>query len=162
MIITISSNNLDGCSKYTYLDKIAASEYASFIRFLVKTIRKEMPMEILNNLNDTIIKGHVKDFTIEYEENHEGEADNLIINLITLDDQETKTINMLDIGTEKVAKDTKNSPKTFYRFYLYPDSNEDGYRCTFNRRITKKESTKPQTTPQNRPKTKLQSKPRNK
>jgi len=136
MVNTISSKNLDGCQKYTYVDKISVSEYASFIRFLIKTIKKEMPIEILNNLNDTIIKGMIKDFSIEYNVDGEGENDNFTINLIA--DGEEKNISMINIGKEKVGKDSKNSPKTFYRFYLYPESNEEGYRVTFNRRVTKK------------------------
>ncbi|MBM7615672.1 hypothetical protein [Alkaliphilus hydrothermalis] len=133
---TISSKNLEACLQYTYVDKITASEYASFIRFLIKTMKKEMPIEILNNLNDTIIKGMIKDFSIEYKENAEGEEDHFTINLV--EEGEEKKVMMLNIGKEKVGKDNKNSAKTFYRFYLYPESNEEGYRVTFNRRVTKK------------------------
>jgi len=138
MINTISSENLDRCMEYTYVDKISISEYASFLRFLVMTMKKELPVEILNNDNDTIIKGQVINFSIDYQVDREGENDDLTLNIITVDDEDQQTLKFVNTGKSKVSKDTKNGPRTFYRFYLYAESNEEGYRCTFNRRVTKK------------------------
>jgi len=135
---TISSENLDRCSEYTYVDKISTSEYASFLRFLIMTMKKELPMEILNNDNETIIKGQVTNFSIDYQEDREGENDDLILNLITVGDEEQQTLKFVNTGSKKVSKDAKNGSNTFYRFYIYAESNEEGYRCTFNRRVTKK------------------------
>lgn len=138
MMNTISSKNLGRCMKYTYVDKITTSEYASFLRFLVMTIRKELPIEIVNNDNDTTIKGQVMSFSINYEADKEGECDDLTLNLVSIDDEEPQTFKFTNLGKTKVGKDNKSGSKTFYRFYVYPESNEEGYRCTFNRRVTKK------------------------
>ncbi len=135
---TISSENLDRCLEYTYDDKISASEYASFIRFLVMTMKKELPIEILNNDNDTIIKGQITSFSIDYNMDEEGENDDLTLNLATTSDKESETIRFINTGRMKVSKDSKNGSRTFYRFYIYAENNEEGYRCTFNRRVTKK------------------------
>jgi len=138
MINTISSENLDRCLEYTNVDKISISEYASFIRFLVMTMKKELPVEILNNDNDTIIKGQVSGFSIDYADNKEGETDNLTLNIITADDEEQQTLKLVNTGKNNVSKDAKSGPRTFYRFFIYAENNEEGYRCTFNRRVTKK------------------------
>lgn len=133
----ISSKDQEKCMKYTHLDKISVSEYASFLRFMAMTIKKELPVEILNNANDEIVKGQVMDFIIDYYEGREGENDNLTINLLKNSD-ELVNLRLLNIEQTAVSKDLTSGPRTFYRFYIYPESNEDGYRVTFNRRITKK------------------------
>lgn len=133
----ISSKDIDKCLKYSYLDAISVSEYASFLRFLIKTVKKELPVEILNKANNVIVKGKVADFTIEYYDGREGKNDNLIINILK-NDEELETFSLSDIERESVSKDSDSGPRTFYRFFIYPESNEDGYRFTFNRRITKK------------------------
>ena len=135
---TISSENLDRCVEYTYADKISASEYASFIRFLVMTMKKELPVEILNNGNDTIIKGQITSFSIDYNMDREGENDDLTLNLATASDKESEVVQFINTGRMKVSKDSKNGTRTFYRFYIYAENNEEGHRCTFNRRVTKK------------------------
>ncbi|WP_026477405.1 hypothetical protein [Alkaliphilus transvaalensis] len=136
---TISSQDLNECLKYTYSNSIASSEYASFIRYLIMTMKKEMAIEVLNNEDDTVIKGQIFNFNIEYREGAEGEHDNINFSLKNNNlDEEQFTYSLMNIGKEQVSKDSKSSPKTFYRFYLYPESNEEGYRITFNRRVTKK------------------------
>jgi len=135
---TISSEDLDRCLEYSYDDKISISEYASFIRFLVMTMKKELPIELLNNENDTMVKGHVMNFSIDYKADKEGENDDVILNIITGDDKEQQTLKLINTGKNNVSKDSKSGPRTFYRFYIYAENNEEGYRCTFNRRVTKK------------------------
>jgi len=135
---TISSENLDRCVEYSNDNKISTSEYASFLRFLVMTMKKELPIEILNNENDTIIKGNVINFSIDYQVDKEGENDDLTLNLVALGDEDQQTLKIVNTGSKKVSKDAKNGSNTFYRFYIYAESNEEGYRCTFNRRVTKK------------------------
>lgn len=133
----VTSKNVEECLKYTYTDKITASEYASFIRFLIMTMKKDLPIEIFNNEDDTIIRGKVNHFTIDYPTGEEGNSDNLTIKMGPSHEEELE-LQLLSVGKERVSKDSKSGTKTFYRFYIYPASNEEGYRITFNRRVTKK------------------------
>lgn len=138
MINTITSENLDECLEYTYVDKITGSEYASFLRFLIMTIRKELPIEILNNDDDSIIKARIMNFTVDYKIDGEGESDNLTLNYVDVDDEKQETLEFINTGKNKASKDSESGSSRFYRFYIYAENNEEGYRVTFNRRVTKK------------------------
>lgn len=134
---TISSQNLDKCMEYSYIDKIAGSEYGSFLRFLVMTMKKELPVELRDNVDDKIFKAQIVDFSINYEEDREGDADNLILSFIIVGEENQQTLSFLNTGKSKASKDSNNGPRTFYRYFLYAENNQ-GYRFTFNRRVTKK------------------------
>ncbi len=134
----ITTQNLQKCMEYSYNDKISASEYASLIRFLVMTINKQLPIELLDNTNDKILKVQIINFEIDYKEAQEGEADNLTINYKIEGEENQQTLSLINTGKDKVSKDSKSGSSTFYRYYVYAESNEEGYRVTFNRRVTKK------------------------
>lgn len=138
MINTITSENQDQSLEYTYLEKITRSEYASFLRFLLMTIRKDLPIEILNNDDDSIIKARLINFTVDYKIDGEGEADNLSLNFVNLDSEKQETLKLINTGKNKASKDSESGSSRFYRFYIYAENNEEGYRVTFNRRVTKK------------------------
>lgn len=135
---TISSQNLEQCIEYSYGNKIAASEYASFLRFLVMTMKKDLPVELFDQSNDQVVKGQIKDFSVQYQSGREGEVDALSLNYITVGEEKLQTLILINTGSEKVSKDASSGPRTFYRFYVYAENNEEGYRFTFNRRVTKK------------------------
>jgi hypothetical protein len=122
---------------YSYIDKISGSEYASFLRFLVMTMKKDLAVELRDNANDKIFKCKIVDFSIHYETDREGESDRLDLNIMVEGEEGHQALNFLNTGKDKVSKDTNNGPRTFYRYYVYGD-NHKGYRFTFNRRVTKK------------------------
>ncbi len=134
---TISSLNFDKCMEYSYVDKISGSEYASVLRFLVMTMKKDLAVELRDNATDKILKVKILDFSIHYETGKEGESDHLELNFMVEGEEEPRVLDFLNTGKEKVSKDTNNGPRTFYRYYVY-DDNHKGYRFTFNRRVTKK------------------------
>ena len=134
---TVSSKNLDDCIKYTYLDNLSKTEYGSFLRYLVMTMKKDMPIEFMNLKDKSVVKAQIKEFTIDYNEGIEGEKDILNFFYIPVDAKEKQKLEFVSTGKSRIIKDAKSSSKNFYRFFLYGDD-EKGYRITMNRRITKK------------------------
>ncbi len=133
---TISSQDLDQCIKYSDIEKISGLGYASFLRCLVSTMEKGMPVELLDSATDEIFKAHILQFSIDYKENEEGEQDNLNLELKLVESEIQKTLSFMNIGKFKVKEDKKSGPRSFYRYYVRGENNKN-YRFTFNRRISK-------------------------
>ena len=134
---TISSNNPDKCIAYSTMGKLIDTAYGSFINSLVKTAEKNMPVEILNNKDESIVKAQLVDFSINYMPGSEAGADDLTINYIVVGEEAQQTLTFSNLEKASVKDFMKNGPKTFYRFFI-DDDNDQSYRFTFNRRINKK------------------------
>ncbi len=133
---TVSSENLEQCLEYSNNNKLYGLGYSSFLRCLVRTIQKELPVEVLDNDNNEIFKGSIINFSIDYEVHKEGKNDSLTIGFKDIESDKEKTIDFLKPGEFKVREDEKSGPRSFYRYYVY-GANNKGYRFTFNRRISK-------------------------
>lgn len=132
---TLTSESLDTCLQYADYPKLTATDYGTYIRALVYTIQKELPVEIINNSQD-IIKAKINYFTISFNEGEEGIKDSLAINYEVEDNKNLYTLRFDSIGIRNISKDKKSGSRSFYRYYIN-NSNEDNYRFTFNRRISK-------------------------
>ena len=133
---TLTSSNPDKCLAYSSMVKLAGSGYGLFIKSLVMTTKKNMAVEILNNSDDSIIKAEIVDYSINYIPGSEGGADDLTINYIIVGEDAKQTLNFTDLSRAHVKDFIKNSPKTFFRYFI-EDENNQSYRFTFNRRINK-------------------------
>jgi len=132
----ITIETLESCLNYTDTSKISGMDYGTFIRALVYTIQKGLPIEIMDNLTGIITKAELKSFSLSYKEGEEGVSDNISIKYTKIDGDVLNTLELKEIGPRKVTKDKKSGSRTFYRYYLKLSKNED-YRITFNRRISK-------------------------
>lgn len=135
-INTISSEELDKCLEYSDITKISITDYGTFIRALVYTMRKELPVEVLDNSNNSILKINIQGFTLNYVVGEEGVSDSLTLNYVLVGEEKQQSMSFKIIGKNNVIKDIKSSTRTFYRYYINPDKST-GYRFTFNRRISK-------------------------
>lgn len=135
-INTVSSEALDKCLEYVDNPKLATTDYGTFIRALVYTMRKELPVEVLENASNNIIKVTISDFSINYVLGEEGTADSITMNYTLVGEEDKQTMNIKTIGKNNVIKDIKSGTRTFYRYYINADKST-GYRITFNRRISK-------------------------
>ncbi|MDF2545948.1 MAG: hypothetical protein K0R93_846 [Anaerosolibacter sp.] len=133
---TITSESLNQCLEYCESTQLAATNYGSFIRALVYTMKAELPVEIMDNESKTIIKVQLKFFSIACPEGQEGSADSLQIEYAVIGDEALKTLNFEKLRRLDIVQDIKSSPRTFYRYYIN-QSKKTRYRFTFNRRITK-------------------------
>ncbi len=130
----ISSNNLEQCLEYSDNDKLFGLGYGALLKCLVKTIQKELPVEVLDNDNGEISKAYISNFTIDYETSQEGKQDQLVIEFREVNSDNERTIEFLEPEKFRVKGDAKSGPRSFYRYYVYGGNNK-GYRFTFNRRI---------------------------
>lgn len=135
-INTISSEELDKCLEYCDITKISTTDYGTFIRALVYTIKKELPVEVLENNDNSISKINLKEFTLNYVLGEEGIADSLTIDYCIVGEEKQQSMSFKVIGKNNVIKDIKSGTRTFYRYYINPEKST-GYRFTFNRRISK-------------------------
>lgn len=133
---TITSESLDGCLEYCDIKQLDSTNYGTFIRALVYTMKTELPVEIIDTERNIMVKAQPKFFSITYTEGQEGISDRLNIQYIVVGEKEVKTLEFEKIGRLDVIHDKKNSARTFYRYYIKPNKNS-GYRFTFNRRISK-------------------------
>ena len=133
---TITSESLDKCLEYCDIKPLASTNYGTFITALVYTMRKELPVEIIDNETSSMIKAQLKFFSITYTEGQEGSFDRLNIQYIVVGEEELKTLDFEKIGKVDVIQDKTSGPRTFYRYYINQHKNS-GYRFTFNRRISK-------------------------
>lgn len=131
----ISSEELEKCLKYADITKITATDYGTFIRAIVYTIQKNLPIEIIDNSNN-IIKAQIKSFSLTYNEGDEGRNDVLDIAYYKSNEEILHMLEFDKIGTGNVVKDRKSGTRTFYRYYINMDS-KYSFRFTFNRRISK-------------------------
>ncbi|QUH25893.1 hypothetical protein [Serpentinicella alkaliphila] len=131
----MSSEELEKCLKYADITNITATDYGTFIRAMVYTIQKNLPIEIVDNSNN-IIKAQIKSFSLTYIEGDEGRNDILDVEYYKSDEEILHTLEFDKIGTGNVVKDRKSGTRTFYRYYINMD-NKQSFRFTFNRRISK-------------------------
>ena len=133
---SITSASPDKCLEYCETKKLSSTNYGTFIRALVYTMKSEYPVEIINNENKSMIKAQLTFFSIEYTEGKEGNFDRLHIEYRTVGEDELRTLEFERIGKPDVLQDRKSGARTFYRYDINPDKTA-GYRFTFNRRISK-------------------------
>lgn len=133
---TITSELLDKCLEYCDITGLSSKNYGNFIKALVHTMKSELPVEIVDKETNSIMKVQLKFFSITYKEGREGVLDTLNIQYIEVGQEELKTLKFEKIGKIDIIQDKKNSSRTFYRYYINPSQN-NGYRFTFNRRISK-------------------------
>ena len=135
-INTIKSSDIDECIAYSDLSKISGTDYGTLIRALVYTMKKVLPVEILENGSNEIYKIEIKEFSVNYVVGDEGASDSLTLSYNKLGEELLHTMQFKTIGRNNVVKDIKSGSRTFYRYYI--DGNKStGYRFTFNRRISK-------------------------
>ncbi|SCY75428.1 hypothetical protein [Alkaliphilus peptidifermentans] len=132
----ITSEELDNLLAYCDSTKISTTDYGTFLRALVYTMNKELPIEIIDNATNTIIKAHLKFFSIKCMEGIKGGFDGLKLQYILTGEDDLKTLLFDKIGKNNVMKDRKSGTRTFYRYYIN-ENESSGYRFTFNRRISK-------------------------
>ncbi|AKL96181.1 hypothetical protein CACET_c27360 [Clostridium aceticum] len=132
----ITSESLDRCLEYCDIKQLASTNYGTFIRALVYTMKTELPVEVIDNENNIMVKAQPKFFSIAYREGQEGISDSLNIQYVVVGEDELKTLKFEKIGRLDVIQDKKNSTRTFYRYYIKQNKNAS-YRFTFNRRISK-------------------------
>lgn len=132
----ITKEELDKCLEYCDITKISTTDYGTFIRALVYTVEKDLPVEIIDNTTKNTIKAKLEFFSIEYKDGQEGSWDSININYTEVGGEALKYLRFDRIGKGNVVKDKKSGTRTFYRYYI--NSGKDtGYRFTFNRRISK-------------------------
>jgi|GEM_PF-3052824 len=135
-INTIKSSDLDECIAYSDVSKISGTDYGTLVRALVYTMKKALPVEVLENGSNELYKIEIKEFSLNYIVGDEGSADSLTLSYSKQGEDLQQTMQFKTIGRNNVVKDIKSGTRTFYRYYI--DGNKStGYRFTFNRRISK-------------------------
>jgi hypothetical protein len=133
---TITSESLNQCLEYCESTQLSATNYGSFIKALVYTMKADLPVEIMDNKTKTIIKAQLKFFSITCPEGQEEISDSLEVEYTVMGDETLKTLSFEKLRRLDVVQDIKSSARTFYRYYIN-QSKKTGYRFTFNRRIAK-------------------------